>query len=86
MKKQAIIKDVGFGLRDVGRPVLWFYMKFKEGLSSLQVLGLDETVDLLGKCQLSNILELEDRVCWAEIKNGATHIGDIKFLELDEDE
>ena len=58
MKTLAIMKDVGFGLRDCGRPILW-YTAESVGWGALMVVELSEIEDFLKKANCYDIKELE---------------------------
>lgn len=61
----AIIKGVGFGLRDAGYPVLSFETK-QEGSGALQVLNLEQTGKLIQEAEVYDIKDLEGKACIVE--------------------
>ena len=65
-EKTAVIKDVCFGCRDVGRPVLSFTVELEGGLCSLQVLDSAEACQLITKYQIVNVNDLEGQMCIVE--------------------
>lgn len=62
----AIIKDVEFGNRDVGRPVLSFTTQFENGICALQVLEAKQALELIEISGVSNVKDLNGRMCWVE--------------------
>jgi hypothetical protein len=71
----AIIRNVGIGGRDVGRPVLWFDTYIRESSAALQIIGWEQAGELLAG--IREVRELEGRPCWVEADGGM-----IKFLRL----
>jgi len=59
MKTLAIIKDVGFGLRDCGRPTLW-YTAESVGWGALMTVEFNEIENFLKKADCYDIKELEE--------------------------
>lgn len=77
MKQMAIMKNVGFGCRDCGYPVLWFTAYISESIASLQILGFDKALAILKKHNISDIKDLEGKPCWVE-SNGTSS----EFIDL----
>ena len=67
VKQMAIMKGVGFGLRDVGTPVLFFSTYLTEGEAALQVLFYDEYVNFIKKYGVYDVKELEGRPVWVDV-------------------
>lgn len=76
-KQLAIIKNISYGLRDIGQPCLSFDTYLSEGLVALQVLFGKDIEKLLKDGQIIDIKELEGHACWVE-KEGNV----IKFLRI----
>jgi len=60
----GIIKDVGFGNRDIGRPVLFFSVYSSENIASLQILELEEAVKFIKEYGVYDVKELEGKPVW----------------------
>ena len=75
-RRLAIMKDVGIGVRDVGRPVMFFSTYISESVAALQILSLEQAYALLNQAQVYDVKDLEGKPCWVEEGNGM-----IKFLE-----
>lgn len=58
----AIIKDVGYGNRDVGSPVLWFTVTFLNG-GSLQILQGEDAYNLIKESGVYDVKSLEGKAC-----------------------
>ncbi len=67
-EEMAIMKDVKFGVRDVGKANLSFTVHRSSGTASLQILYLKEAVKLIEKHQIKDINELEGHACIIETK------------------
>lgn len=65
----AIVKGVGFGMRDCNAPVLWFGVETLNG-GSLQVFNLDEAGKLIEGAACYDIKSLEGRACIVAKVNG----------------
>lgn len=76
-EKAAIIKDVCFGCRDIGKPVLSFTVELEGGMCSLQVLDTAEACQLITKNQIVNVLDLEGQMCIVEDTKNT-----MKFLRM----
>lgn len=75
-RQLAIMKEIGIGIRDVGRPVMFFSTYISECTAALQILSWDEAFKLLDQSQAWDVKQLEGKSCWVEVDNGM-----IKFLE-----
>ena len=76
-ERMAIMKDVGFGLRDVGQPCLWFTTYIDEHMAALQVLRGKEIEKILVDSNSYDVKELEGKPCWVQIDGNI-----IKFLRF----
>ena len=65
-KRMAIISEVGIGLRDVGRPVLWFTVHLDESSAALQVKGWEETAEIIKDHGVYDVKNLNGKACWVE--------------------
>ena len=63
-KQIAIMKDVGFGNRDVGQPVLWFTVMLNESVGSLQVVFKPNYHDFIKDYGVNDVKELEGKPIW----------------------
>ena len=72
----AIIKNVGFGMRDASSPVLWFDAYESEGTASLQCIPATAAISLIKKHGIRNVADLEGRPCWVLHENGLVHFID----------
>ena len=66
----AIIRDVGYGLRDVGRPCLWFTTYVSESGAALQVLLGEDAAAVLKDAGVYDVKELEGKPCYVEVDGG----------------
>lgn len=69
MKKLAIIKGVGFGMRDMGEPCLWFATHIDESVAALQIFVEDELKQVVKESGCYDISEIEGKSCWVECEN-----------------
>ncbi len=73
----AIIKQVGYGNRDVGRPCLWFTTYLTESSTALHVFFGKQADDIIQSSEVYDVRELEGKPCWVT-RHGQT----IKFERL----
>ena len=76
MKQLAIMKDVGFGCRDIGRPILWFNTYISNSECALQIISYQDAEEIIKKYHVNDVHDLEGKPCWVDAGNGM-----IKFLE-----
>ena len=76
-KLMAIMKDVGFGMRDSHFVMLWFTAYDTESSASLQCIPAEQAIELLKKHGISDIKNLEGKPCWIRYENGL-----VKFVDL----
>jgi len=76
-KVLAIIKGVGFGVRDTSHAMLWFTAYESETSASLQCIPAEQAVELLEKHGIANVTDLEGKPCWLQRDNGL-----IKFIDF----
>jgi len=82
MKIMAVMRHVGFGCRDCGRPVLFFEAKTGEG-GSLQIVDAQEAFRCLTKHNIYDIKHLEGATCWLESSDTDVRAGStVKFSDL----
>ncbi len=67
MKQMAIIQGVGVGLRDTGRPVLWWTAKVSEGSAALHVFDWDTARDIIQSYGVREVHGLNGKPCWVEV-------------------
>lgn len=76
-ERLAIMKKVGFGLRDVGQPCLHFEAFISDAVASLQVLFGKDIEKVLKDAQAYDVKDLEGKACWVENDNMTS-----KFLRM----
>ena len=78
-RQLAIMKEVGFGCRDIGRPILFFTTYVSEYVAALQIIPGDEALDIIQKSGVYDIHKLEGKPCWVEVNDNI-----IVFLSIAE--
>lgn len=63
----AIIKDVGIGMRDVGRPVLWWTVYVGDNAGALHVFDWEEANAIITAYGVENVQDLNGKPCWVEV-------------------
>jgi len=63
----AIIQGVGVGLRDVGRPVLWWSVHTDKCGSALHVFDWDTAFDIIKSYGVREVHLLNGKPCWVEV-------------------
>ena len=76
MEELAIIKNVGFGMRDMNKPVLWFTVETLYYNSLLFFTGND-ILDFIKKANVYDCKDINGRTCIVE-----TNEGTLKFLRF----
>ena len=76
-KVSAIIRNVGFGVRDTSHAMLWFTAYESESLASLQCIPAGAAIELLERHGISDVMTLEGKPCWVRHDNGF-----VKFVDL----
>ena len=79
-EEMAIIKDVGFGCRDVGYPVLWFTVCLVDGGAALQIFSMKETEKIITDSGVYDIEDLEGKPCL--VINDDNIVRFVKVLKL----
>ena len=69
MEQLAIIKNVGFGNKDVGHPVLFFNSMVAESTGALQIIDGKEALDFIESYGVYDVKDLEGKPVWIE-RNG----------------
>ena len=69
IEELAIVKGVGFGMRDCNSPVLWFGVETLHG-GSLQVFNMKDAERVIQAAGCYDVKNLEGRACVVETKNG----------------
>lgn len=72
----AVIKGVGYGCRDIGRPCLFFETDCGDG-AALQVLQGKQAEKVIRDSGCYDIKNLEGKTCWVE-----RGMGVMNFIEL----
>lgn len=70
-RKLAVMRNVGFGVRDTNHAMLWFTADTMDNRASLQCLDAVEAVALIEKLGITDVKYFEGRHCWVE-ENGNT--------------
>ena len=70
-KVMSIIKDAGYGCRDIGHPVLFFTVYVREACASLQIMQGKQADDFLSKYQVYDVHDLNGKPVWVN-DNGQT--------------
>jgi len=65
----AIIRNVGIGMRDCSKPVLWFTAYTDEHSASLQVFDWDTAREIIEAAGVYDAHKLEGWPCWVEVKD-----------------
>ena len=65
-KQMAIMKDVGFGNRDVGHPVLFFTAYVSEGVGALEILNGEDAMNFIKAYGVYDVRDLTGRPVWVE--------------------
>ena len=74
----AIIRGVGYGLRDVGGPVLWFDVRLDEYSGSLQVFHQPRADEIIKEAGVKDVHDLDGKACWVQLQN----TGLVKFVKV----
>ena len=69
-EQMAIINEVGIGIRDVGRPVLWFTINLMDGGAALQVFNWEQAAKIIGAYGVYEVHSLEGKPCRVEAGDG----------------
>ena len=64
----AIMKSVGFGCRDVGRPCLFFETFVSECGAALQILYGEDALKFIEDYGVYDVSELEGKPVWVDVK------------------
>ncbi len=75
-EEMAIITEVGVGIRDVGRPVLWFTVTLMDGGGALQVFSWEQAAEIIKAYSLYEVRSLNGKPCRVKVGGGMiTYIG-----------
>ena len=74
----AIIREVGYGMRDCSRPVLHFTVYTDECSAALQVFSQPRADEIITEAGASDVRNLEGRACWVDTSDR----GLIKFVKV----
>ena len=69
-EEMAIINEVGIGIRDVGRPVLWFTVNLMDGGGALQVFNWEQAAEIIKAYGLYEVRSLNGKPCRVEVGDG----------------
>ena len=73
----AIIKSVGYGIRDTGKPCLWFDTMFGDNSGALQVFFGSAADKIIVDAHVYDVHNLEGKACWIRIEAGT-----VTFLRM----
>lgn len=68
-EKLAIIKEVGYGCRDAGYPILWFSAYTSECSAALQVMSGPDADKLIRDYGVYDVHDLNGKPCWVTESN-----------------
>ena len=80
-KRLAIMKNVGFGNRDVGEPCLFFDAQFDEGRFALIIINSEEALDIIKMSGVYDVKHLNGRPCWVSIDGNIVEFVGLAFLD-----
>ncbi|KKL83726.1 hypothetical protein LCGC14_1971850 [marine sediment metagenome] len=69
-EQMAIINEVGVGIRDVGRPVLWFTVHLMDEGAALNVFSWEEAREIIEAYGLYEVHSLNGKPCRVETGDG----------------
>jgi hypothetical protein len=69
-EQMAIISEVGIGLRDVGRPVLWFTTTIMGGGAALNVFSWEQAAEIIRAYDLEEVHSLKGKPCKVDVGDG----------------
>lgn len=62
----AIIKDAGYGCRDISYPILFFNVYVEESIASLQTMSGKQADDFLKAYKVYDVHDLNGKPVWVE--------------------
>jgi hypothetical protein len=62
----GIISEVGFGLRDLNEPVLWWTVHTDEHWAALQVFHIDQAAQIIKDYGVRDVRDLDGKPVWVE--------------------
>jgi len=77
MRQLAIIRNVGIGTRDVGRPCLWFDTYVEEGIGALQIIDWDRAAQILQASGICDVRDLNGKPCWVDRDGNTMHFAEL---------
>ncbi|KKM72728.1 hypothetical protein LCGC14_1417540 [marine sediment metagenome] len=66
-EQMAIINEVGIGIRDAGRPILWFTVHLMEGGTALNIFDWEEAAEIIKTYGLYEVHDLTGKPCRVEV-------------------
>ena len=69
-EQMAIINEVGIGLRDTSRPILWFTVHLLDGGAALNVFTWEEAAEIIEAYGLEEVGSLNGKPCRVEAGGG----------------
>ena len=77
-EEMAVMSGVHVGMRDAGRPILWFEVDTLHG-GALQVMGWEEASELIKEADCYKLKDLEGAACVVERDNDN---GTLKYVRM----
>ena len=66
----AIISEVGFGMRDLSEPVLWWTVHTDESWAALHVFPVAQAVEIIKAYGVRDVKDLDGRPVWVRRGDG----------------
>ena len=66
----AIIKEVGIGLRDTSKPILWFTVQILDGRAALNVFSWEQAAEIIEEYSLDEVSSLNGMPCQVKVEDG----------------
>ena len=77
MQQLAVIKEAGYGLRDIGKPVLFFTAYTKKGIGALQIFLQPKADEIIVEAGVREVQQLNGKTCWVVVDSDT-----IGFLKM----
>ena len=69
-KQMAIINEVGIGLRDTAKPILWFTVHLLDGRAALNLFTWEQAAEIIEEYGLEEVSSLNGKPCQVEVEDG----------------
>lgn len=67
-EQMATINEVGVGMRDAGKPILWFTVSILDGGAALNVFDWQEAAEIIRDYGVYEVHSLNGRPCCVEVE------------------